>query len=252
MGFAEPLDQGADFVDLPRVEPDGGFVQDQDLGVADDGLGQPYPLLVSLGQPADDAAADVAQVTFFDGIPHPSLPGVGAHPLDPGHEIQVGVHRHFRVERRVFREIADAAADFEALLEHVMPGDPGGPFRGRHVAGENAHGGGFSRPVGAEEAQNLPFFHSEGDVVHHFAPAIGFAYMFDFDHAHSSGVTAPPDAGRPGQTSAQRESSKPQIIMKSLCRVNRPEPGSRLIICGIRGKSPPSPELSCEIRGAVL
>ncbi len=42
--LAQLLDELADFDDLPGVQADRGLVEDQDLGVAHQGLGQAHPL----------------------------------------------------------------------------------------------------------------------------------------------------------------------------------------------------------------
>ena len=51
------LDQRADLRDLPRVEPDGGLVEDQHLRIAQERLRQTDPLPVALGELADQPVA---------------------------------------------------------------------------------------------------------------------------------------------------------------------------------------------------
>ena len=47
---AQSLDQVPDLDDLPGVQAHGGLVQDDDLGVAQQGLGDAHPLPVALGR----------------------------------------------------------------------------------------------------------------------------------------------------------------------------------------------------------
>ena len=56
---AEGFDELADLDDLGRVEPDRRLVQDQDLGVVDQGLGDADPLLVAPGDVLDEPAPDL-------------------------------------------------------------------------------------------------------------------------------------------------------------------------------------------------
>ena len=53
MPFSQIPDQAPDLCNLLGVQPYGGFIQDQHRGIADKRLGQPYPLLISFGQIAD-------------------------------------------------------------------------------------------------------------------------------------------------------------------------------------------------------
>ena len=51
-GFAELRDQIPDFLELERVEAGGGLVEDEQLRVVQDGLGEADALLVALGEAA--------------------------------------------------------------------------------------------------------------------------------------------------------------------------------------------------------
>ena len=53
MLVAQLANQGADLADLIRIEADGGLVEDDDVRLVDDGLSDADPLLVALGQRAD-------------------------------------------------------------------------------------------------------------------------------------------------------------------------------------------------------
>ena len=52
---------------------------------------------------------------------------------------------------------------------------------GGHVAGENAHGGGLARAVGAEETENFAFIYREGNVIYGRDGAVGFRQILNFD-----------------------------------------------------------------------
>ena len=60
------MQQLADFDDLLGVEAGGGLVEDQDIGVVDDGLRQADALAVAFGKLADQLVADVAEGAAVD------------------------------------------------------------------------------------------------------------------------------------------------------------------------------------------
>ena len=57
---AQLADQVADLADLDRVEPGGRLVEDQDVGVVDQRLGQADPLAEPSREVAEDPALDLA------------------------------------------------------------------------------------------------------------------------------------------------------------------------------------------------
>jgi hypothetical protein len=68
----EMLQQFADLDDLLGVETGSGFVEDEDIGIVDDGLGQSDALAVAFGELADELLADVAQSATADDLISPS------------------------------------------------------------------------------------------------------------------------------------------------------------------------------------
>ncbi len=82
-------DEGADLGDLLGVETDGGLVQDQHLGVAQQRLGQAHALAIALGQLADEAALHVGDEAPGHDVGHPPLALPPRHALDLGHELEV-------------------------------------------------------------------------------------------------------------------------------------------------------------------
>ena len=97
---------------------------------------------------------------------YPALDIGGRDALQLADKIQVLGDFHLRVERRSFGQVADAPFHLHGVFQHVKTGDVGRALRRRQEAGEDAHGGGLPGAVGAEEADDLAFFHLEGDVVH--------------------------------------------------------------------------------------
>ena len=162
----EGLQQFADFDDLLGVETAGGLVEDQDVGVVDDGLGDADALAVAFGQLADQLGADVAEGAAPDDLVGAALDVGAGDALELADEGEVLDDLHLGVEGRGFGEVADALLDLLRVLQHVEAGDGGLAGGGREEAGEDAHRGGFPGAVGAEEADDLALFHLEGDVVY--------------------------------------------------------------------------------------
>ena len=65
MLLAEVLDEFADLADLVRVEADGRLIEDEQVGVADEGIREADALAVALGKRADDLALHVGEAGEF-------------------------------------------------------------------------------------------------------------------------------------------------------------------------------------------
>ena len=89
----------------------------------------------------------------------------GGTPLMLATKSRYSDDRHVRIERRRLRQIAGAALGFDRLVEDVEARDDRLAFRGRHVAGQNAHGRRLARAVWAEEAENLASLDTEAEIV---------------------------------------------------------------------------------------
>ena len=172
VGPGQVPDEGADLDDLLGVQAHSGLVQNDDLRVPQQGLGDAHPLAVALGQVADEPALHAGE----HGEPgHPLqllLPVPGGDPLQGGGEGEVLLHRHVGVEGRLLRQVADAALGRLGLLGHAVAVHQDLPLGGAQVAGHDVHGGGFSRPVGAQEAVGLASLHREAQVVHRRVAAV--------------------------------------------------------------------------------
>ena len=104
-------------------------------------------------------------------------------PLSWPTKVQVLDDLHFRVERRRFRQVADALLDLHAGCSSTSkPATLAVAGRGREEAGQDAHRGGLPGAVGAEEADDLALFHLEGDVVYRDRACVSLGKTFDFDH----------------------------------------------------------------------
>ena len=94
-------DQLPHFADLARVQTGGRLVQDDQLRVVHQSLGDAHPLAEAFGQVADQ----VVRAVVDGNLAHHPLHGRSAvlHAPQAGHEMQVVADRHLRVERRALR-----------------------------------------------------------------------------------------------------------------------------------------------------
>ena len=151
--------------DLLGIEAGGGLVEDQHVGIVDDGLREADALPVAFRKLADQLVADIADGAALHDFVDAARRDRSADALELADEVEVLADLHFRVERRRFGQVADALLHLHRLLHDVEAGDIAVPAVGRQEAGENAHGGGFPGAVRAEEADDLPLFHFKGDIV---------------------------------------------------------------------------------------
>ena len=64
--LAQLLDEVPDLDDLDGVQAHSGLVQDNDLGVAQQGLGDAHPLLIALGEGGDALAPHLLNLHLVD------------------------------------------------------------------------------------------------------------------------------------------------------------------------------------------
>ena len=116
------LDELANRPDLVWVQPQGRFVENDQLRLMHQSVGQTDPLLIALGQVPNNAFLYVGQAALVQhGID--SLAGLrAAQPLQAGAELQVFAHPHIPMQRVVFRHVTDAAPHFVGLVKHVVAG----------------------------------------------------------------------------------------------------------------------------------
>lgn len=167
--------------DLDGVQAHGGFIQDDDLGIAQQGLGDPHPLLIALGQGGDAAAGHTLDSGLTDHLVDLPLQFRPTQALGLSNEPQVLLRRLVHVERRLFREIADQPFGLLRLLKNVVAVNANGPLCGGQAAGHDVHGGGFPRAVGTKKAVDLSAVHSEAQIGDRCVAAIPLGQMLDFD-----------------------------------------------------------------------
>ncbi len=144
-----------------RVEPVGRLVEDEDVGIADEGGGQLQALAHAHGEAADLAfgvTREAHQPEHLVGALLVVTTGTGGH-------AQVGAGTARRMEAGRLQDGTDAGRRVGQVLV-ALPGDRRRAGGGVHEAQQHAQGRGLPRPVGPEKAGDASGLDREGQVVH--------------------------------------------------------------------------------------
>ena len=178
-----------------RVQPHGGFVQDEHARRAQQGLGEADPLAIPFGQCPDPAAGHVLQTALGQhagDLRHALERVVQLHPRA---EAQERADAHVGVEDDVLREVADLVADLQRRVAQAQAADAHLAARRRKEPGQDAHEGGLARAVRPQQPHDLALRHVERHVVQGADPPVVFRDVVDFDHGRISkripGAAAP-------------------------------------------------------------
>jgi hypothetical protein len=153
-------DERAQPLDALGVEAVGRLVQDEDLGVAEQGGGQLQALAHPEGELADPASGHVGQAHQVERLAHPGHGDAGPQ----GHGLQVVLGAAGGVEAGGFEHRADVV-DGVVQLHVPAAAERGRPVGDGHQAEEHAKGGGLARAVGPEEARDPARRHLEAEVI---------------------------------------------------------------------------------------
>ena len=198
MGLAQIVDQVADLDHLGGVQANGGFVQDDHLGAAQQRGGNANALAVTFGQVADQPLFHFLQPGALHGVLY-ILHAVSFlfHAFQLADKQQVFLHGHIGIQRRNFRQVADAGFGLLGLFLNIMAVNGNGAARGRKIPGDHVHCGGFAGAVGPQQAVNTAVLHSEADIIDRGVFSVTLGQMLDFDQwMHSPFLGGPPAAGQ--------------------------------------------------------
>ena len=164
MIFSERPDQFADLSDLSRVKPDGRFIQDQDRRIPAQGLRNPGALPVALGEMAEEAVPDFTEPAQVHDIVHMMADPRLFHFSEAAYKHQVIPDRHFIIQRRTLRKIAEMPAAVPSVFLQVQAVNLNAAGSGRHAARHNIQKGRLSGPVHTEQTCNPAVRAGEGYI----------------------------------------------------------------------------------------
>jgi len=121
--FCQITDHRARFTDLGGVEPVGGFIEDQDGRVMDQGPGKSDALFVALGEMPNAAAGDMVDVAHVHGPVDGGFDGLGFDPKELGAVLEITPDGHFWIDGGLLWEVADLGFGAGWMLGNVVSCD---------------------------------------------------------------------------------------------------------------------------------
>src|SRR5262249_17438734 len=179
---AHRADEGEHFTDLAGIEPVGGLIENEHLGIVNERLREADALPEALRKMSEQALRDAREPAGLDRPRDRVLHRPALDAADAGREAEIRDDGHVVVEWRVLGQIADAAPDLGGLLEDVEAAHANGARGGRQEPGDDTEGGGLAGAVWTEEAEDLSRMGGEGEVLDRCEVAVPFAQVRDFDH----------------------------------------------------------------------
>jgi len=142
------------------IEAVGGFIEDDEFGAVDDGLGELGELFHAERVGAELTVAGFAEADIEEGLMSPLESGGGGQAGELTHHADVGDGGHAGDEGVVLRHEADEGADEAGVLVDVVAEDARRPGGGRVEAKEGIDEGGLAGAVRAQQADGAAL---EGD-----------------------------------------------------------------------------------------
>ncbi len=106
-----------------RVDPGGGLVEEQQVGIVDEGRGQLQASLHATRQAAGTAAADVPQVHELEDLAGATVTGAPQDAEQRRDEIDVLARRQVGIQRELLRHVADPFAGLPPEGPRVLAED---------------------------------------------------------------------------------------------------------------------------------
>ena len=123
MGFAQLLDEVADFDNLNRVESDGRLVQNDDLRIAQKRLCNPNTLSVTFGECANESVTHLLNArTLHCAVNFPAQL-LSPQSLCLPNKSQIFLRCFIGIERRLLWEISDQPFGLFGLLQNIKAAD---------------------------------------------------------------------------------------------------------------------------------
>jgi hypothetical protein len=164
-----------------RVEPGGGFVEEDDPWSPDQGHGQVEPAAHPARVGGCHLPGRLEQIEPVEQVGGPTTAVGPAQVGQVRHQHQVLPAGEQLVHRRELPGDTDRGAHRVGLPAYVVAGDPDHAGVRRQEGGEYSHGGGLARPVGAQQGENGPLDDVQVDAVEHHLAAEGFANAAGLD-----------------------------------------------------------------------
>jgi hypothetical protein len=182
---AQRPQQITDLFDAGRVQAVGRLVQDQHLGILEQGSGQAQALAHPQRIALDQVIGPLGQPDPLQGRAHPARPDA----LQAPQQLQVAPPAHGREQGRSLYDRPNPTDDPVQFPANVGAEQPAGPGGGGNQPQQAADGGGLTGPVRAQEPEHAALRDGEVQPIDRHARASAQAPVLltqpsDFDHVH--------------------------------------------------------------------
>ena len=194
--LVQTVQDGEHFLHEFRGQSHGGFVEDEDLGIAHPRAGQGEHLLLPPAEGAGELPRAFAQAgeNIHNHLEVACSAGFVAP--DPSAELQVLHHGQSAEDAAPLRNVGETEAE-DAVgghPAHVAPLENDRTLERQH-AGDRAEGSGLACAVGPDEGEDFALLHVEADVFDRADIAVADHEIFHPEDGFTHG--RPPVRGRP-------------------------------------------------------
>ena len=162
---AERLEQLEDLLDADRVDRGRRFVEDQDVGVLDERVGDPEPLAHAARVRPDLVAAAIREADLAEDLVDRLLRGLAVEPVEVRGIAQVGAAGHVVVEADRIGQVTDPAFDLARIARRVEPDDTGLTLGRFGQPEQHEDRGRLAGAVLPEQPEDLATAHLEVEAV---------------------------------------------------------------------------------------
>ena len=178
--FGQAQNQLAHVLRLRGIQAIGGFVQNQQLRFVDNRLRHADALLIAARQRADGIEGAVCQIGRCQHLAQRL--GAVPSPAQSGHVVQIVHHRHFRIHRAVFRQVAQLPLHDLRLLGDIHAIHARGAGAWLQIARQHLHDGGLAGAVVAQQTDDFALPDRKADVVDRQRFAVSARQLIRVDH----------------------------------------------------------------------
>ena len=157
------------------------LVQHQHFRIAAHGLRHTGALAVSLAQVRKQTGAHMGQPRQLHHLVHMRRDRPAFHAPQLGNKAQILPYRHFVIQRRMLRQIANQPFGFLRRQKRIVPVHQYLAGRGRQIAGEDVEKRRFACAVYAKQAQYASFFNPQIHIPERLYASIPAGYVCDFN-----------------------------------------------------------------------
>ncbi len=168
------------------IQTRGGLVQEEHLGVMNERFRQAEALLHAARQFLDVGISLLGEIRQLQHILDDVVTALLRDLVGSSEKVEVLPHFDVVVDAEEVRHVADDGADRLGLADDVEAGDGRRSGRGAQEGGEHLDRRRLPGAVGADEAEDIPLFQVEAEVIHRDQCLILLAQLLDCDQQATS------------------------------------------------------------------